>query len=115
MAGVRLLGMGRVKDHEAAVDVLNRVSNVAAQVDGAVVWEAFVDEATGLVVLNEGFTSEKALMEYEDAVTSNGLRSAVAEAMEMEQLILLSRIEDKRLNEVFDAMGAIRVTPVASR
>ena len=115
MAEVRLLAMGRVKDYEAAVDIMNRVSNVAAAVEGAVVWEAFADEDSGFFVLNEAFASEEAFAEYEGAVDSGGLRPVVGEALEFERLILLSTVENEHLNQVFDSMGGIRVTPVASK
>ena len=49
----------------AAVDVSNRVSGVAAAVDGAVVREVFADEVSGVFVLNEAFASEEALVECE--------------------------------------------------
>lgn len=115
MAEFRLQAMAKAKDYQAAVAVLNRVSNVAAAIGGAVVWEAFANEDTGLVVLNETFASEEAFMEYEDAVTSGGLRPLVGEALEFESLILLTPIENERLNQTLDSMGGIRVTPVASK
>ena len=114
MAEVRILGTGRVKDYEAAVDVLNRVSKVAAAVDGVVGWETFADEDAGFFVLNENFASEEAFLEFKDAMTAQGLPSVVAEAVEFEQSIILSTIENERLNQIFDGWGAIRVTPVAS-
>lgn len=114
MPEVRLVGTGRVKDYDAAVDVINQVSKVAAAVDGVEVWEAFADADTGLLYLNERFVSEAAFSEYEEAVTSSGLRSAVGEVLEFEQLILLSPISDERLNQALDSMGAITVVPVAS-
>jgi len=115
MTEVRLLAVGRVKNYEAAVNVFRSVCNVAAAVDGAVVWETFADKETGLFVLNETFTSEEALVEYEEAVTSSGLRSAVGGALEFERLILLSPVENEALNQVFDSMGGIKVTPVTSK
>jgi len=113
MAEVRLAATGRVKDYETAIDVLRRVSGVAAAVDGAVVWEAFADQDSGLFVVNETFTSEAAFIEYEDAVTSSGLRSAVGEVLEVERLIFFSPVEDEGLNQVLDSMGRVTVTPVA--
>ena len=115
MAKVRIVGTGRFKDYKAAVDVLNRVSIVAAAVDGVEVWEVFADKNTGFFVLNETFTSEKAVLELKDSMTSHGLRAAVADSIEFEQSILLSTIESERLNQSFDSMEAIRLMPIASK
>ena len=95
MAEVRIVGTGRLKDYAGAIDVLKQVSIVAEAVDGAEVWEVFADEDTGFFVLNETFASEEAVLELKDAITSRGLRSAVAETMEFEQSILLSTIENE--------------------
>ncbi|MEN8042071.1 MAG: hypothetical protein ABFR95_11270 [Actinomycetota bacterium] len=115
MAEVRLLATGRVKDYEAAVDVLGRVCDIAAAVSGAVVWEAFADEASGVFVLNETFASEEALVEYERAVDTGRLRPVIGEVMELERLVVFSAIEDEHLNQVIDSMGGIRVTPVVAK
>lgn len=115
MAEVRLTATGRVTDYEMAVDVFNRVSNVAAAVDGAAIWEAFADQDTGLFVVNETFTSEEAFIEYEDAVRSSGLWSAAGEVLEFERLIFFSPVEDEELNQALDSMGRITVTPVACK
>ncbi len=66
-------------------------------------------------MLDEVFASEEALIEYEDAVTSSGLRSAVGEVLEFGQLILFSPLEDEGFNQVLDSMGAITGTPAASK
>lgn len=112
---VRHTATGRVKDYETAIDLFKRVSNVAAAIDGAVVWEAFADQDTGLFVVNETFTSEEAFVEYEDAVRSSGLWSAVGEVLEFERLIFFSPVEDEGLNQTLNSMGRITVTPVASK
>lgn len=116
MAEVRLTATGRVKDYRAAVDFFNRVSSVAAAIDGAVVWEAFADQDTGLFVVNETFTSEEAFVEYEDAVSHaySGLLD-INDVLEFERLIFFSPIEDEGLNQTLDSMGRITVTPVASK
>ena len=115
MAEVRLTATGRVKDYEVAVDFFNRVSSVAAAIDGAVVWEGFADQDTGLFVVNETFTSGEAFVEYEDAVRSSGFWSAVGDVLEFERLIFFSPIEDEGLNQTLDSMGRVTVTPVASK
>lgn len=115
MAEVRLTATGKVTDYEAAVDMFNRISDVAAAVDGAVVWEAFADRETGFFVVNETFASEEAFIEYEDAVRSSGIWSAASEVLEFERLIFFSPVEDEGLNQALDSMGRITVTPVACK
>lgn len=114
MPQIRVVGILRMKDRQAAVDVLNRVCDVASGIQGAEVWEAFADEDSDLVYLNQRFDSEKAYLRYESAVDAEDLRPRVGEALEFEHLLLLSPIEDERLKAGFDAMGAVTIQLVAS-
>lgn len=115
MTEVRIVGTARLKDHQAAVEILNRVCDIASGVEGVKVWEAFADDESGLVYLNEWFDSEQSVLDYESAVDAEGLRPQVAEAMEFQQLIVLSPIEDERLKAAFDSLGAVTVRAVASK
>lgn len=111
---VRIVGILRIKDRRAAIDVLQRVCDVARTVDGAEVWEAFADDDSDVVYVNERFESEAAFRDYEAAVDAEGLRRRVVEALEMDRLLLLSPVDDTRLTSDLDALGAITVRAVAS-
>lgn len=113
MSEVRVVGILRMKERQAALDVLRRVSAVASGIRGAEVWEAFVDEYD-LVYLNERFDSEDTYLRYESAVDEEGLRPLVREAFEMERLLLLTPIQSTRLKADLDALGTIAVRPIAS-
>ena len=115
MSEVRLIGIGRVKDYNATVDAVQSVAAIAAELDGVLKWEAFIDEASGTLVLTEEFASDAALAEYEKKVSQGGLRPVIGAAMDLEQLMVLSRIEDPSLNEALDDLGAIRATKIASK
>lgn len=115
MSEVRLIGIGRVKDYNAAVDAVQTVAALAAELDGVLIWEAFVDEASGTLLLNEKFASDAALAEYEKTVSQRGLRPVIGAAMDLEQLMVLSTIEDPSLNQALDALGAIRATRIAAK
>ncbi len=115
MAEVRLTAMGRFTDYEVAVALFDRVSSVAAAVDGAAVWEAFADRETGLFVVNETFTSEEAFLQYEDAVRSSGYWLSVGEVLDFERLIFFSPISDEGVNRSLDSMGRITLKLVASK
>ncbi|CAN5414333.1 hypothetical protein BH23ACT6_BH23ACT6_28010 [soil metagenome] len=113
MPEVRVVGILRMKDRQAALDVLRRVNAVASGIRGAEVWEAFVDESD-LVYLNQRFDSEDTYLSYENAVDQEGLRPLVRKSLEMERLLLLTPIHSTRLSADLDALGAIAVRPIAS-
>lgn len=113
MPEVRVVGILRMKDRKGALDVLRRVSAVSSGIQGAEVWEAFVDESD-LVFLNQRFDSEDAYLSYESSVDQLGLRPLVRKYLEMERLLLLTPIQSTRLQAELDTLGAIAVRPVAS-
>jgi len=112
MAQVRLMMTGLVRDYESAVNVFRDVSNIAATVEGAQVWEAFVDADTGLYVLIEEYVSEEAFLRYEEEVTSAGLR--MRETLATRSLVFLSSTENKTFKRRIDTWEGITVTTVAS-
>lgn len=114
MSEIRVVGLFRVKDAEVGLPLLQRISDIAAGIDGVEVWEAFSNEGTDLVYLNERFESEETLLRYESAVDAEGLRPKVGEAFEVEHLLLLSHIEDERIRSGLDALGTVTVQPIAS-
>jgi hypothetical protein len=97
------------------VKLLNRVCDIASDVDGVTVWEAFVEDGGTFMYLNERFSSEQAFLEYESAVGAEGLRPRIAEALELQHLVLPSAVEDDRLRAELDPMGAIKVQQLASK
>lgn len=115
MSEVRLIAIGRVKDYQATVDVVHTVAELAAELRGVLVWEAFIDEATGTLILNEMFASDAALAEYEETVSQRGLRPVIGAAMDLERLMVLSPIENPKINQTLDSLSAIRATKIASK
>lgn len=68
MSEIRVVGLLRVKDPEIGWPLLKQISAIAAVIDGVEVWEAFSNEGTDLVYLNERFDSEETYLRYESAV-----------------------------------------------
>lgn len=114
MSEIRVVGLLRVKDSEVGLPLLKQISAIAAVIDGVEVWEAFSNEGTDLVYLNERFDSEQTYLRYESAVDAEGLRPRVGEAFEIEHLLLLSPVEDARLRSDLDALGTVTMQLVAS-
>lgn len=115
MSEIRVVGLLRVKDPEIGLPLLEQISGIAAGIDGVEVWEAFSDEGSDLVYLNERFDSEESFLRYEAAVDAEGLRSRVGEAFELAHLLLLSPVENERLESDLDALGTVSMRRVASK
>ena len=114
MAQIRVVGVLQMKDRETAEPLLRRISEVASNVAGVEIWEVFSDPESGLVYLNERFESEEAFLNYERAVTEQGLRPQVRKSIEMSQLLLLSPLGSEHLKTELDAIGAIEVRLLAA-
>lgn len=88
MSEIRVVGLLRVKDPEIGLPLLKQISAIAAGIDGVEVWEAFSNEGTDLVYLNERFDSEETYVRYESAVDAEGLRPRVGEVFEIEHFAI---------------------------
>lgn len=114
MSGIRVVGLFRVTDPEVGLPLLQQIADIASDIDGVEVWEAFSDGETGLVYLNEQFDSEETYLRYESAVDAEGLRPQIGEAFELEHLLLQSPIENEQLKAHLDALGTVTVKLLAA-
>lgn len=67
-----MVGLFRIKDPEIGVPLLEQIAGIASGIEGVDVWEAFSDEGSDLVYLNERFDSEETYLRYESAVDAQG-------------------------------------------
>ena len=114
MSEIRVVGLFRMKDPDIGVPLLEQIASIASDTEGVEVWEAFSDEGSDLVYLNERFDSEESYQRYERAVDAQGLRPKVGEAFELEHLLLLSPLGNERLRADLDALGTVELQMVAS-
>lgn len=114
MSEIRVVGLFRMKDPEIGLPLLKQIAGIASGIEGVEVWEAFSDEGSGLVYLNERFDSEETYLRYESAVDAQGIRPKVGEAFELEHLLLLSPLENESLRGDLDALGTVEVQMVAT-
>jgi len=114
MSEIRVVGLFRIKDSEIGVPLLKQIAGIASGIEGVEVWEAFSDEGSDLVYLNERFDSEETYLRYESAVDAQGLRRKVGEAFELKHLLLLSPLGNERLRADLDTLGPMELQMVAS-
>ncbi len=114
MSKIRVVGLLRMIDPDVGVPLIERLAGVASAIEGVEVWEVFWDSETGTVYLDEQFDSEETYLQYESAVDAEGLRPQVGEALEVENVLLFSPIEDERLKADLNALGTVTVSLLAA-
>ena len=110
MDTVRMMADVRVLDPDRALEALGRVIRLVEEAHPAVLaWDCYFDVSGERMTWFQEHTDQTTLLAYEKAVTDLGVNEELGRSIEIERLVVLGRVTDPDLLELFRRFPAVPV------
>ncbi len=114
MSKVRLIVQGSVTNYEGYTEAVKRAcAYVEENEPGTLVYECFADEERGRTVWHEIYADADALLTHYQNMMETGLAEQAMQAFQPEQVTVLTRITDPRVEDLVQQFGAVKLHGLA--